>query len=1511
VQTSCLKALAALGILMAAIGVPAQTATYHLHNEASTINTSFKKLLTTGPDAAATTATVALKGKTAGEYVIKEFETQTSVPNIAGVIPSGSTVSFTSWMRKTANVGTVFARAKVRLNGATGTLFCTATGSNALTTTVASQSLSCITTADISMAATDRFYLWVGVNLTATSSTTFNGELDLEGALNGNFDSQITVPVGTGVPTINALSPSAGAISSSVVITGTNFRSTQLSGSIVKFNGASTTPSAWTSTSITAPVPPGVPTGNVAATVTVGGQTSAATNFTVTLAPSISSLVPNVGAIGSSVTISGANFNTQGAGSQVTFAGTAATIASWTTSSIRVNVPAGANSGNVVITDAGGVQTSGVPFTVTPVPIITSLTPNSGAIGSSVTIAGSNFNAQGIGSTVTFGGTPATSITNWTSNSITASVPSGAISGNVVVTDAGGVTSNGMNFIVVVPPTITSLTPSSGEPGASVSIAGNNFTVTTGTVTFNGLPASTTSWTNTNVTAIVPNGATSGSVVLTSGGLQSNGAAFTVLVPTISNTVPTSGVAGTIVTISGNNFGASAGTVTFGGQSATINSWADGSIQVVVPSSASSGNVVMSHGGLQSNGVLFTVSEQTFSGPVNYSYDELGRLIGAVAASGDSVSYTYDSVGNIVLITRFSSGQFAFFTFSPKSGPVGTNVTISGSNFSSNPAQDSVTFNGTAATIISATSTTLVVSVPLGATSGPLAISSPSGSITTADSFTVTNSDGKPRIDSFTPQIALPGTAVTITGANFDPTPVNDRLIVNVTSNLNPTSATATSMSMNSPSATGSGRISLSTPNGSVTSSADLFIPPSGYSVSQVGSIGRVTPGSPSTVTLSTVNQAGMMLFDGKKGQMVSAVASNSTFGSGCSFFIYDPSNGFVLDSRASLRPAAGSCGSSGGFFDSQILPASGTYALLISPSNSTGHATLTPYLFDDVQGTLTLDASMTGATSFPGQNLRYRLFESPNQHITISIISSAFSVCTLSVFQPDGTPVINGGSCSNTAGLIDVPVLSQNGFYTVLLDPSGSSTGSITFKVNNAPDVTSPIATDGTPVTIATTVPGQKGKLTFNGTAGQMITALLDNNTYTQFGISMTLLAPDGSIITGTSSTAGSQFIDDTRYCSNGFVLYVCGNISLPATGTYTVVLAPGNGGNGQCRVRIFTFTGDITASGTLGGPPIPITLGTPGQNGRISFAGTQGGRASIAFSSAIFSGIVNPGFALEILQPDGTLFASPLNGGPFTFGPSTSTGFIDYNDAFTFPATGTYTLIFDPANDATGTVTVTLYDSTDINLNINADGSATGISTTNPAQNAHLNFTPTIGQRISAVISNITYLHQPAVTLQRLSGGTVFNVQGAGSDGSNLFLDAITVTQTGSYFLFIDPLNQEIGSASVTLYTVNDISTMVDTLNDPVTVTTTVPGQNANLTFSATAGQSLTLSASGSSFARNLCNVNLVNPTGFTITRVDCTSSGPWSTTVTAPQTGTYTIVVDPVLSSTGSLTVSMRAQ
>src|SRR5580765_7533620 len=70
-------------------------------------------------------------------------------------------------------------------------------------------------------------------------------------------------------------------------------------------------------------------------------------------------------------------------------------------------------------------------------PTISTLTPTSGAVGASVTIAGTGFGATQGTSTVKFNGTTATTISSWNATSIVATVPTGATTGNVVVTVSG------------------------------------------------------------------------------------------------------------------------------------------------------------------------------------------------------------------------------------------------------------------------------------------------------------------------------------------------------------------------------------------------------------------------------------------------------------------------------------------------------------------------------------------------------------------------------------------------------------------------------------------------------------------------------------------------------------------------------------------------------------------------------------------------------------------------------------------------------------------------------------------------------------------------------------------------------------------------------------------------------------------------------------------------------------------------------------------------------------------
>jgi hypothetical protein len=73
--------------------------------------------------------------------------------------------------------------------------------------------------------------------------------------------------------------------------------------------------------------------------------------------------------------------------------------------------------------------------------------------------------------------------------------------------------------------------------------------------------------------------------------------------------------------------------------------------------------------------------------------------------------------------------------FSPASGPAGASVSISGTGFTSSAA---VAFNGTAATVALVSATTLMATVPSGASSGPITVTTAAGTATSAASFTVT-----------------------------------------------------------------------------------------------------------------------------------------------------------------------------------------------------------------------------------------------------------------------------------------------------------------------------------------------------------------------------------------------------------------------------------------------------------------------------------------------------------------------------------------------------------------------------------------------------------------------------------------------------------------------------------------------------------------------------------------------------------------------------------------------------
>src|SRR5438445_13616887 len=126
-----------------------------------------------------------------------------------------------------------------------------------------------------------------------------------------------------------------------------------------------------------------------------------------------------------------------------------------------------------------------------------------------------------------------------------------------------------------------------------------------------------------------------------------------------------------------------------------------------------------------------------------------------IDGAGNSAEYVYDQVGNLLEIRRSTVTGITLFDFVPRQGPVGTKVTLQGRGFSTVPSENAVAFNGTMAPVLSATSTGLVVTVPPGATTGPIAVTVAGNMVTSTRNFTV-----PPGITAINPTIALAGSVI-------------------------------------------------------------------------------------------------------------------------------------------------------------------------------------------------------------------------------------------------------------------------------------------------------------------------------------------------------------------------------------------------------------------------------------------------------------------------------------------------------------------------------------------------------------------------------------------------------------------------------------------------------------------------------------------------------------------------------------------------------------------------------
>ena len=418
-------------------------------------------------------------------------------------------------------------------------------------------------------------------------------------------------------------------------------------------------------------------------------------------------------------------------------------------------------------------------------------------------------------------------------------------------------------------------------------------------------------------------------------------------------------------------------------------------------------------------------------------------------------------------------------------------------------------------------------------------------------------------------------------------------------------------------------------------------------------------------------------------------------------------------------------------------------------------------------------------------------------------------------------------------------------------------------------------ITPGGSAVTVTISTAGDKATATFSGTAGQRVSLDITNSTIASMKIS--LLKPDGTAVFTVSATKTARFVDTN---------------TLPVNGTYKLVVNPTLDYTGKVTLKLYNVPPDASNTMTVGSPGTTVTTTVPGQNAYFTFTGAAGHRLSLyLFPVTVSSG------TLTLKDPFGAVILGPKS---FATAPT-------FIDPITLSLDGVYKLVLDPKGKAKGSITLSGYD-------VPADTSAAytlgteGIGTsTVPGQRNLFTFSGTQNQRVSVEVISSDFSGTLSILKPDL---TVLASTPVGPAGGYLDATVLPVAGTNTYTFVVDPSGVSTGALHFAAHDVPaDPTVPITAGGPPVTLTTTVAGQNAYATFTGTVGQKVTVLVS------NVVNMNpaeldLLNPSGSHAIPAPATvtSEGGWTQTVTLTQNGVYKILLDPLLANSGSADVQL---
>jgi hypothetical protein len=591
------------------------------------------------------------------------------------------------------------------------------------------------------------------------------------------------------------------------------------------------------------------------------------------------------------------------------------------------------------------------------------------------------------------------------------------------------------------------------------------------------------------------------------------------------------------------------------------------------------------------------------------------------------------------------------------------------------------------------------------------------------------------------------------------------------------------------------------------------------------------------------------------------------------------------------LVPSTAACGSSY-FSDVLTLPDDGTYTATLDPGVlNVGTVTMRLYSVpvDPVVSITPGGAPVTITTTAPGQDMFATFNGTVGQRVALNVAfgTGMSSSCNyVSIQSPGGSYLLPSDTECGTSYFSDVLTVTATGTHTIRVNPGGSNVGTATLTLYDVPpDATATIVPGGSPVTVTTTTPGQNALTSFTGSANQRVAL------HVSFGTGMSAACnyvsirnPDGTLLVSPTTQCGTTWWSDVRV--------------LPATGTYVITVDPGDLNAGSTTLTLYNVPPDITAPIVPGGAPVTVTTTTPGQNAQVSFTGSANQRISL--NVAFGTGMSAACNYLSIRNPDGT----------FLIAQTTQCGTSYFSDVRVLPAAGTYVITVDPGERNAGDTTLTLYNvPADPSVSIAANGTPVGVTTTTPGQNALATFSGTAGQRVSLVVAFGSGMTTSCngVAILNPDSSTLFNQSTTCS--TTYFTEPVTLTASGTHTIVINSGAQNFGTTTLTLYTVPADATATITVNGaPAAINVTTPGQSAVVSFSGSTGQAVTVRITGNTMSST--NVALRRPDGSTMTSITSGSANFNLSSQTLATAGTYTILVNPTSTNTGSMNVAVTS-